>query len=217
MKRGIKKFFILLLVLVLMAASYRVWLPLPARFLLIQDEIEKVDAIIVLTGDWNFDRENKAIELYKKGYGQYIVRMFESQEPYWFHFMKGLLNLEMTQHELYRSYFESRAIPSDALIVGEAVATSTFDELKAARAIILKNDFKSILLVTSDYHMRRTLMTANRLWGSKGVRIYHATAHSGLMKPDQWWLHEYDIESINHEYLCILYYVCHHFLFGVRD
>lgn len=208
-----KTFFRWFVILALLAATHVLWLPLPARFLMVRDNIRKADAIVVLSGDWKFDRENKVIELYKQGFAGKIIRILE-RDNLWFNWIKNLLNLDITQGEVYSGYFRSGGIPAEAIITGEEVATSTFDELTAARDIILKNRFKSIILVTSDYHMRRALFTARWVFRHQDVKIYNATAHSKKFNPHRWWLHEDDIKSVVLEYPIMVFYLWYHFALG---
>lgn len=209
--RGFFKWF--LACLLLAAVTHGLWMPLPARFLLVKDNIGKADAVIVLSGDWKFEREDGSAELYKKGNAGKIIRILE-KENVPFGRMKRLLNTEVTQKELYMRYFESIGVRREDVILGEETATSTFDELNAARDIILKNHFKSVILLTSDYHMRRALMAAKWVFRSRGIRIYNATIYSGLFNPDKWWLHERGIKEVIFEYLNTGFYLVYHFMLG---
>jgi len=213
MKKGHKKFFIIFLICVLIFATHLFWAPLPARFLLVRDNIHKADAIVVLSGDWEFGREKKAAELYKNGFADTIIRIFEKENQA-LSVMSELFNVEVTQEEAYRRYFESQGAHKEALILGGTVATSTFDELKAAKKIVLKNGFKSIIVVTNNYHMRRSLMTAQWIFRGKGIKIYNATAHSESFPTDRWWLHEEDIKRVTLEWLSIFFYLVYHFALG---
>jgi hypothetical protein len=137
------------------------------------------------------------------------------KENVFFDTMKRLLNSsEVTQEGAYTNFFESNGISRGSIILGEAVATSTFDELKAARAIILENHFKSIILVTGDYHMRRALMTAKWIFRHDDIRICHAAVYSADFNPDKWWLHERAIKEVVFEYLNSGFYVIYHFMLG---
>jgi len=201
------------LVVVVIIASHPVWMPLAAKFLMVKDDVQKADAVVILSGDWKFDRERKAIDLYKKGFADKIIRVLE-MENISFEVIKRLLNSEVTQGQIYTKFFETNGVNKESVILGDAVATSTFDELKAARGIILKNHFKSIILVTSDYHMRRALITAKWVFRSGGVRLYHATVHSADFNPNRWWLHERSIKEVIFEYLNSGFYLIYHFMLG---
>lgn len=173
----------------------------------------KADAIIVLSGDWNFERENGSIELYKKGAARRIIRVLE-KENIPFEMLKKLLSTSATQKDLYLSYFESRGVNGEAVILGEEAATSTFDELKCARRLVQENHFGSVILVTSDYHMRRALITARWLFKGTGIKILHTTIYSKDFNPSKWWLHERSIKEVIIEYLSLFFYIFYHFMLG---
>ncbi len=208
-----RKLLRVILICALIIGTYSLWLPLPARFLVVKDNIKKADAIVILSGDWELGRENKGAELYKEGYAGKIIRILE-RENRGIALLSKLLNSNLTQEEIYGRYFGEAGVPKDALILGDEVATSTFDEIKAAREIILKNNFKSIILVTSDYHMRRALMTAKWLLTPRHISIYNATRYSDDFHPARWWLHEDDIRGVIMEYFSGFFYLTYHFMLG---
>jgi len=215
MKKGFfRKLFITILIILILLATHKLWMPLPARFLIVRDDIKKADAILVLSGDKEFNREEKAIELYKKGLAPRVVRMLEKEDPDWFDVVKSLLNLEIAQEFVYGEYFARNGLVGDSVILGESVATSTFDEITAARMIFLENNIQSIILVTSDYHMRRSLITAKKLLKPYGVKIYNASVYSDEFNPDRWWTHEGNIRDVIFEYLSIVFYITYHFMLG---
>lgn len=209
-RRGFLKWF---LVFVLLAVTHSLWMPLAAKFLMVRDNIEKADAVVVLSGDWNFKREEGAVELYKEGLVGRIIRVLE-KENIAFDIMKRLLGTDVTQKELYARYFESKGINGNAVILREGIATSTFDELGAAKDVVLKNHFKSVILLTSDYHMRRALMTAKWVFGSDDIKIYNATIYTKGFNPNDWWLHERSIKEVIFEYLNTGFYLVYHFMLG---
>lgn len=213
MRKLMKKFFIWLAILTLILLTHPLWMPLPAKFLVVKDNIAKADAVVVLSGAWDFDREAKAIELYKKGNADKIIRILE-KENIGFDVMKKLLNSDATQEEAYEKFFELNGAGKESVILGKAVATSTFDELTAVKGIVLKNHFRSIILVTGDYHMRRTIMTAKWVFRSNDIKVYHATVYSKGFNANKWWLHERSIKEVILEYLNSCFYLIYHFMLG---
>lgn len=208
-----RKIFITVLICIFILATHTIWLPIPAKILLVKDNIKKADCIVDLSGDWEFSRERRAIQLYKEGFANKIIRILEAKNKM-YNTVSILLNLNLSQKDYYKKYFEHLGVPEDALIFGDEVATSTFDEFKTIRDVILKNDFKSVIVVTSDYHMRRALMTAKWIFGSKGIKIYNAAVYSEYFNPDRWWLNEDDIKGVVIEYLSIAFYLTYHFALG---
>ncbi|MCX5716679.1 MAG: YdcF family protein [Candidatus Omnitrophica bacterium] len=213
MKKAHKKVWAVLIAVVLAAATHALWLPLPAQFLAPADNVKKADAIAVLSGDWLAQREDKAVELYKQRLAPRIIKILEEENRPLI-FAKKVLNQNIAQKDAYTAFFESRGVQPADIIIGGETATSTFDELKAVKDIALKNNFRSIILVTGDYHMRRALMTARWIFGHSGVKIYNASAHSKGFSPRQWWRREDDIKGVVLEYLSIMFYLTYHFTLG---
>lgn len=213
MKNAPGKILIVFAAIALALGSHTLWLPLPARFLTVRDDIGKAGAVVILSGDWCLDREAKAVELHKEGLANKIIRVLE-RDSRKFDAARSLFNSNAAQKEVYVRYFEERGIPADAIIMGEAVATSTFDELGAARRIALEDGLDSIIIVTSDYHMRRALMSARWVFRNDNIKVYNASVYSKRFNPGRWWLHEEDIKGVVLEYLSIFFYLSYHFMLG---
>lgn len=208
-----RKFVVFLFIIAALAATHGLWMPFPAEFLLVKDNIQKADAVVVLSGDWDFNRERLAARLYQEGAAGRIIRILEKDNAM-ADMINILFNLGTTQEEAFRKFFELQGVAAGAVIIGQMTATSTFDELRVVKNIILKNNFKSFILVTSDYHTRRALMTARWLFRSTDVKIYNATVYTKYFILRNWWLHERPLKDITQEYLNCGFYLLYHFLLG---
>ncbi len=208
-----RKFLFLVVIGAVLAVTHVFWAPQFAKFLTVEDNIRKADCAIVLSGDPKFEREHKALELYRDGYVNKVIRILEKDNVN-FNTMAILLNSVVTQKEAYTRYFELNGVSADSLIIGDMVATSTFDELSAAKNIVLKMGYHSVVIVTSDYHMRRALMTARWIFKDTDVNVYNATIFSDDFHPDRWWLNEGDTRSVLFEYPCLVFYLVYHFFLG---
>ncbi len=213
MGKGKRNFITFLVIAAVLAATHGLWMPLPARFLIVKDNIQKADVVVVLSGDLDFNREKMAAQLYREGFTSKIIRILE-KDNLMFNVIKTLFNLNTTHEEVYKKFFESQGVAPEAIIIGDMTATSTFDELKVAKEIILENNLKSFILVTGDYHMRRALITARWLFRSTDVKVYNATVYTKYFILRNWWLHERPLKEITQEYLNCGFYLLYHFLLG---
>lgn len=213
MGKGKRSFITFLVIVAVLAVTYGLWMPLPARFLLVKDHLERADAAVVLSGDWDFNREKLAAQLYREGFTGKIIRIQEKDSTL-FNAINTLFSLNTTQEEVYKNFFESQGVTPEAIIIGKMTATSTFDELKAAKDIILKNNFKSFILVTGDYHMRRALMTTKWLFKSTDIKVYNATVYTKYFILTDWWVHERALKEVTLEYLSCGLYLVYHFMLG---
>lgn len=205
--------FILIFIFIV---SYRMWLPIPGTFLLVKDDIHKADCIAPLVGDTYF-RLKKVVELYNEGYSKNIVvsvlpeRGEELREYY--NFKNRVLGLkDMAPGEFYLKALEYLGLKTKDIYFTEHEVTSTYDEAIATRDFMLKKGFKSLILITSTYHMRRTLAIFNLVFKGTGIKIYNCTARNLKYDPDHWWLKERDVKAISLEYLSIAYNIFYHFI-----
>lgn len=101
------------------------------------DPIKKVDVIIVFPGEQ--ERIVEGYALAKAGYADNLLIIGQTEESY---------SKLLRQHGL---------LPNVRLLAS-AKSRSTFEDVIIAQKIILENRFDSALLVTSSYHMPRTLL-----------------------------------------------------------
>src|SRR5215471_6227818 len=95
------------------------------------------------------ERLNAAVDLYRAGYAPYLV--FSSGYAYSFKEAESMRDLAIAQ-----------GVPSSAIVL-EPRATNTYQNVKYSNEILRDHKSKSILLVSSPYHMRRALMVWHKL------------------------------------------------------
>jgi uncharacterized SAM-binding protein YcdF (DUF218 family) len=113
------------------------------------ETIAPADAIVVLTG--GTDRLKPAIELLKKGSGKKLL-------------ISGV-NPETTKKELISAY-DVTADLSECCIDLDQVAINTVSNATQSAKWLRANNFKSVILVTSNYHMPRAEKELHRLSGA---------------------------------------------------
>lgn len=107
---------------------------------------QKADAIIVVSGGDTNARTDESIKLYKDGWTSSIIMSGAAADK------SGPSNAR----QMYKRAVENN-IPSDALI-REEVSETTKQNAIEVNKILTKRGFKRVILVTSGYHMRRTLL-----------------------------------------------------------
>lgn len=103
-----------------------------------KDQPQKADVIIMLGGDNG--RIQKTAELYHEGYAPYVI-------------ITPVLETEWSSQSIQMA--ESLGIPVEA-IIPEYVATSTYTNATISIEMMKEHGFKSALIVTSDYHIKRS-------------------------------------------------------------
>jgi len=215
-RRIIVKIVIFIALFALLIVSWRVWLPIPGIFLSVKDNIQEADCIVPLRGDIYY-RFNKAIELYNGGYTKRIVisvlpeRSEDSQDH-----NDVILRIygvdKVSPREFALMAFKYFGKDPKGIYFTDNEVTSTYEEAVTTKDLMLKKGLKSLILVTSGYHMRRALMIFNRVFRSSGIKIYNYTAGRELINSHRWWLKEDEVKMVIQEYLSIGHNFIYHFL-----
>jgi uncharacterized SAM-binding protein YcdF (DUF218 family) len=145
------------------------------EFWLVEDPPEKADAIFLL-GDDNYpaDRATRAAELYHEGWAPRIVASGRFLRPY-------ASIAELMQHDLV-----DRGVPHDAVQRMPSLAGNTREEAVLLRRLADRQHWRRVLVVTSNYHTRRTRHIYIRVFrDSADVRVI--AARDGGYTPAQWW------------------------------
>lgn len=139
------------------------------------DRPESADVIILL-GDDNYqaDRATRAAELYREGWAPRIVASGRFLRPY-------ASLAELMQHDLLE-----RGVPAGAILRLPSFAGNTREEAVMMRRLAERQRWRRLLVVTSNYHTRRTRHIYTRVFrNSAGVRII--AARDAEYAPANWW------------------------------
>lgn len=164
-------------------------LVLAAAFLLSRSVLDsgqnpkKSDVIIVLSGDRG--RLEKAISLYEKGYAKSIMLStpvgFESK-------LKDQLRKE---------------VPRDNFIM-ENHASTTYTNATYTKQLAMKHHFKSAIVVSSDYHIRRTKLVFDRVYKDTGMKLTYVSSTKDHKQP--WFMDGLEVKVTLSEYVKLVGY-----------
>jgi uncharacterized SAM-binding protein YcdF (DUF218 family) len=168
-----RKFRLVLLFLIVVAV-----LAVASGPMLVSDHAEKSDVIVVLGGDRNEIRYNRAVELLRAGYGE---RLLLDADLDWEFF--GRTEVEYASEFLEHAPEDIRA----KVQVCPYDADSTFEEVESVTQCLKRLRVHSALLVTSTYHTRRALSTFRKRepdyrWSATGAPDPYAWSL-------HWWQH----------------------------
>lgn len=94
----------------------------------------------------------------------------------------------MTEAEWFKINLIEQGVPPDRILI-EDRATNTSENAEFALPIIRQHDFRTIVLVMSDFEGIRAHLTAKRAWQGSGLTIYDCHAAStGHWGRASWWL-----------------------------
>jgi len=133
------------------------------------------DAILLL-GDDNFyaDRATRAAELIRQGAAPVVVASGRRLRP-----SAGIV--ELMQHDLIE-----RGVPKEKILPFAQDADNTEEEAAALAKFCSERHFRSVIIVTSNYHTRRARYIFAKTFPSS-ISISAASARDGDFDPEHWW------------------------------
>lgn len=174
-------------------------LPLPAQWLIQQDELAQADAMIVLSGG-SYDRGNEAARIYKAGYAPIIICP-GGNKAYEFE----ILGKDFKESDVAKMNLQRHNIP-DSIIVVVPQGTSTAEEAAALKPILQERGYKQVILLTSLYHTRRARAVFEREFKNSNIRFIVRGAKSSRFDEYKWWQTEDGLIAMNNELIKTVYY-----------
>lgn len=181
--------------------------PRLATLLIVEKPLAKADAIFVLSGSAAYiERNQKAAALYRQGVAPKILLTNDGIKGGW------------DKKERRNPYYVERArweligqgVPEDAIEILPGTVSGTEAEAELLIKTTREKDLKSVLLVTSAYHTRRTLWTFEKtaLKNNSSVEIGIESPPTGQQTPPPfyWWATATGWHAVAAEYVKIVYY-----------
>ncbi|WP_341348331.1 YdcF family protein [Paenibacillus sp. FSL H3-0469] len=165
---------LLLIVLLLLCAG---------RFLPVSESPKQADVIIILSGGGG--RVEQGVKLYKEGYAPQLL-LSNAKE------ITGPAG-DMRETAL------SLGIPESAILTEDA-AESTYQNAQLTLPIMKQHGFKSAIVVSSDFHMRRVKFIFDHVYKKSGIELTYIGADSGY-NAKAWWSDRYSRETTFNEYI----------------
>ena len=155
---------------------------------MIEDVDGKADALIVLSDD-NFyaDRAQRAAELLREGKATLIVASGRRLRP-----NAGIADL--MEHDLIE-----RGVPKDRIMRLPHDADSTPEEAEAVARLAKERKWRSVIVVTSNYHTRRARYIFRRVF-PQDIEVHVASARDGDFDPQHWWEKRKSIKELTREF-----------------
>lgn len=185
--------------LVLLGLLHRPMLRAVGHYLIVQDDLSRVEAMFVLSGN-SFDRGREAAKLYRAGWSPKVVCLGgetnSALELY------GICDLtyETTKRVLIEQQVPRSAI--DSLPEG----TSTFEEFEAIKRYCKARSLKKIMVVSSLFHTRRIHEFFRLRMALEGIDMVLRGADEEAFDEDAWWKAEPGLLFVNSEYIKLVYY-----------
>ena len=179
-----------------------IFIYLAGNYLVVDHELTKADAIVVLMGD-ALGRVPEAADLYKGGYAEAVIMVQGAHETETAEARRDAINLN---------------IPEDNLIVLPGQAKNTWEEAEIVRDYLAQEQgINSLILVNSKFQTRRTAATFERMLGCLDRDITLISRASRYIKVEQdsvyreldemlWWQDRGSTKTVIIESVKNIYY-----------
>ena len=169
------------------------------RWLVVQDPLEKAQAIVILSGRMPL-RALEAAKLYREGYAP-TVWLTYSAEP---RATLRAMGISYVGEEVYNTQVLMReGVPSTAIRLLQPPIVNTADEIAAIHAAMEAEKDRTVIIVTSKVHTRRVRMLWHQLAAGRGRTIITAPSNDPF-EPGHWWRTSGDALDVVRECLGIL-------------
>lgn len=166
MKFLIKVFFTVCLVLYSLI--------LLTEFLSPRDDLVPADVIVAISGGDTSARANYAIDLFDEGYADKLIFSGDALDP-----------LSPSNAEVMGRVATLRGVPSANIYLSQE-AKNTEENAQETKDIIEDSGYKTVILVTSEYHQRRAFIEFSDKLGDDVEIINSPVVEKGWSKR-LWW------------------------------
>jgi len=165
--------------------------------LVARDDLQTSDVIVVLAGNSPY-RAKHAEALYQAGLAPNVII---SNEPLSSH------GVQTTWLELRQYGLVHLAIPDAAIVPIPEISDSTYEEALRSREIMQARGWRSAILVTDPFHMRRAVLTFRQAFDPARLSVAASPAEESKYGVDNWWTDRNAVMRVVQEYVKLGYYV----------
>jgi uncharacterized SAM-binding protein YcdF (DUF218 family) len=162
-------------------------LRLTGEFWVVDEPPEASDVIVVLSGDnYDAERATRAASLFKSGLAPRVLATGRALRSY------------ATTTDLMKRDLVEHGVPENAIVPFTHKADDTRDEAAAVSEFVASHGWKKILLVTSNYHTRRSQYIYEHTLPSSDQLLTVAAPDSDY-DPNYWWKTRTGVKIFFHE------------------
>jgi len=175
------------------------------EYLVVSDPLQKADAMEIMASG-PLKRSLKAAELYRQGWAPRIVvtkdeQIFDMEE------LKHYGISVYEGHEIVCAILKFHKVPADVIEVLDGNNHGTWDEALKLRKYMQERGLKRLIVVTSNFHTRRTRLAFRRALRGTGIDVLVEGAPPDFeFDPDRWWLRKKDSKTLVEEYQKLIFY-----------
>lgn len=170
-----------------------------------EDPLEHVDAILVLAGT-KMVRPLEAGDLYLAGYAPVIVMTRDLEESDAFAAINRRGLPVPRDADRAREVLVSMGIPRSAIVIPDRLHDSTAAEAQTYRELVERNHWRTVIVVTSRFHLGRARFAIERALRGTNVRVVMRSSRYDPMRPERWWTRRAEIRWVGSELTKFLAY-----------
>lgn len=170
------------------------------RYLNIEQKPVKSDVIIVLGGG-DGERALEASKLYKAHYAPYVILSNGGT--------RGRPSTYAAKQEI--GWLIDDGVPLSA-IIPELQSQSTYGNAVYTKKIMKTHRFKSAIVVSSTYHMRRSQYIFDKVFHHSNIKLIYRGAQTPGYYPTKWWTTDAGWIFTPSEYIKLIGY---HIVYGL--
>jgi len=197
-----KIFIVVLAVFLLSVIVYVFRTPLlrcSASSFIVEDELQKADALFVLSGG-GYDRGNEAAKIFRQGFAPKIVCTGGNPFVELRVFDIDTLESDMTAANLRRLDI------ADSLIIEIRKGTSTKEESEIILNYCKEQRIKRAIVLSSKLHTYRVMQVFKKKLEEAGIEVIIRGALSSRFNEMLWWQSEDGLIAVNNEWIKRMYY-----------
>lgn len=193
-----------IVVAIVAVVSAAAFLPFAGRYLAVNDTLERADAIFVLAGA-RVERWLEGVDLHHENWAPRIVLSRVREEPAEEQLRSRGVHLP-DETDMIRTAMIQLNVSPDAITALPDGLDNTAQEARSIRAMVERERWKTLIVVTSVYHSRRTQVAFRREFRDSPVKIIVRGARYDGATPHRWWTRRSDIRWVASELQKLLIY-----------
>jgi uncharacterized SAM-binding protein YcdF (DUF218 family) len=159
------------------------------------EQPKQTDVVLALGGDMG-DRIVVAARLYRQGLTRRVM-------------LTGLENMPASTRLHYLNwrmmFVIDQGVPREAIIL-EAGAGNSWEEAVNTLALLRKNDWQRVMVVSDPPHMRRLHWIWSRVFAGSGKEFVLVDSNPAWWNADRWWESDESGPFVLMEYVKLVYY-----------
>jgi uncharacterized SAM-binding protein YcdF (DUF218 family) len=180
------------------------FLPFAGRYLEVNEPLQRADAIFVMAGG-PVERWREGVDLHRENWAPRIIlspgQTSDAEKELRASGIRYPSEIELTLDAMTQM-----GVPISVVVVLPGEFDNTAQEAAAMRALLEREGWKTVIVVTSVYHSRRVQLAFRRELRGTPMKAIVRTTRYDSSQPRRWWTRRADIRFVAAELPKLLLY-----------